>query len=229
MVLMIASHQRAGSSNLGRFLRRACGIELPLEPLNWRALTQSAPGWRDDERLLAQQVDATLSRVDAFKHIYGQHAGDFDRSLFAHPRVSRIVTLSRRDVNAAALSAVIAKKKRDFNSGADGSLGRIDPAAIVMMADELRTKAQKAQAAASASGKPLMEVTYEDIFSPDIDTRQARLRALLDFSGFRAPRFESAFDLYMTPDKKTNRAANYRQIENWSEIAALVPGIAYNS
>lgn len=222
MVLMMASHQRAGSSNLARFIRHACGIKLPLEPFNWRMLTENAPGWQDDERLLMQHVNIRLDEIDAFKHIYGQHPAPFDVALFRHSKVSRILFLHRSNTKAAALSAVIARKQGGFNIGAGENVGHIDTEAVVAEGQQIQAKIDAAWDAARAAGKPLESLTYEEIFAPSPAERKLALRRILKRLGLDAPKFERAFALYAAPDKKVNRAENYSKIENLSEIESVV-------
>lgn len=227
MTGLLLSHQRCGSSALTRFLRLACGVHAPMEVLNRKSLTRNLPGWQSAP---AEEVDAhvaaALSENQLVKHIYGDHDPAFDARLVQHPQVGSLVLLWREDVDAAALSAAIARATGHYNRrpGDTGHMRPIQPGQVRRHAEQMRLARRTTEATVQASGKPVLSLRYEDLYQPSEDGRREQVHRLIDFLGLSTtPQFDEAFTRYLAPDRKINDGRTYALIPNFEQLQQAFP------
>lgn len=198
-----------------------------MEPFNARQLTERLPGWQelpieDVQAYIAAEYEAN----PVVKHIYGAILSPIERSVYRSENVSSIVVLWRERVEAAALSALIAERMARWDESADSGIGRIEPADIHALADNMSKKREVALKMAEASGKPFRSYRYEDIYEGPDSTRRGALHEIIGHLG-ASPNgdFDAAFDEHMSPDGKINTGHSYRHIENFDDLAAEFPAV----
>uniref|UniRef100_UPI0012949C55 hypothetical protein n=1 Tax=Ornithinicoccus halotolerans TaxID=1748220 RepID=UPI0012949C55 len=184
MSILLLSHQRCGSSALTRFMAKACGVTAAMEPFNKRVLSKTFPEWESASHTeLAAHFDAGLRAKRVTKHIYGQHDAPIDQLLIESPAAERLVLLWREDVEAAALSSLIARATGTYQRQPEdeGPIRRIPPHRVRALAGEMRSHFERTRSQAEASGKPLRSVSYESVYQEAEEDRRRALRELLAF------------------------------------------------
>lgn len=232
MTALIFSHQRCGSSNLTRFVADATGVKAVMEPLNAKTLGKQMPEWREATGTeLTRHFTRVLTANDVVKHIYGQHSADIDYLVASSPHVARILLMHRVNTDAAALSALVAKQLSNWNKQPDDMLAPISIRKIREISKEMRLKSRLALDICTRSGKPLMVMSYEQLFSADEEARKKNaedvLQFLLNGRGARTPEdFSIAFEKFMGLEKKLGSDDTHQCIPNFSEIQASFPEIS---
>ena len=225
MTILVLGHQRCGSSNFTRFFRAAFKIRATLEPLNQRILGRDFPGWRYATRAqLVNHVESVFSSLDMCKHIYGQHIILFDQLLIENPFVNQIILLRRDTLEEAALSSVIARKLGDFNKQASTPIGRIEPSEVEAIAEKMKLDIDHVTAVCSASGKPVITVSYEAIYREA--RRKENLQNLVETLEYTTTASqEIAYSRFIDAGKKVNSVNSFRQIENLEELKKSLPAL----
>ena len=115
MTILILSHQRCGSTSLLNFLQEASGCPALMEPFNYSRMDESFPEWRQAGIAdIEKHYSAQLSQARLVKHIYGHNKAELDKCLVTRPEIDRLFVLYRDNLNAAALSSLVARLLGDF-------------------------------------------------------------------------------------------------------------------
>lgn len=229
---LIYSHQRCGSSNALLFAAEFAPGGIGESEVFGRArLQKEFPGWRKRTYAqLAEYFTSVYDRSPVVKHLYGGHSADFDALILSNPRVDRIVLLRRDNRTAAALSALIARRTKEWHKSATEPLGPISTRQIRLMAENYAKAADLAELMCIRTGKPYVAVRYEDVFVDDVDDRIKRARQFLtdlygdDFEIDEAI-FAIAFNRHMASTRKVNSDETYQLVENIDEIFEVFPEI----
>ncbi len=230
--VLIMSHPRCGSSNLLRFINRSNSVPCQSEPFNRRTLDDTLPGWQEmTTNKVVEHFSNVFADLRVAKHIYGQHPEDLDKHVPLLPDIGAIILLYRENTAAAALSALIAVKLKNFSGVADAPLGRIELEEIKRFSDNFVARRSRAIEHCKAANAPLLELSYETLFGADEERRKeldAVLRFMNDNASIPLPsseKFERAYAAVLAPEKKINSEKTYQHIENLDEIVAAYPHI----
>lgn len=231
--MLIFSHQRCGSTSLLSFLRRACDTRGRGEPFNRKDLSAAFPEWKSlPHAELQAYFESVFERFPIIKHIYRDHEPRIDRLVVEAKPVKAIVFLSRENTEAAALSAAMAKRSKNYRDSASHLLGSIPIKEIRAVSEDMARCRRIALEICLDSGKHVISQTYEGLFVDDVHEREQRLLSLLDeirestgigLAGRSA--FRAAFDAYVRPSNKINSMETYEMVDNWEELRNAFPSI----
>lgn len=232
MSTLIYSHQRCGSTN-ALFFAQEFIPNAPdgMEILNPIGMTKKLPGWkRRPYDQLAEQINDVYRETPVVKHIYGAHSADIDSLLLTSPELERIVLLRRDNRPAAALSALIAQKTKQWHKNPTEPVGKINLGQIRQKTKKYEEAAELAEAMCTRSGKPFVAVSYEELYSNDPEARRVAARKFLtdlfgpDFSTTDDV-FETAFQKHLDPTKKIGTSDTLNLVDNLDEIVDAYPDI----
>ena len=232
MSSLIYSHQRSGSTNALFFAQEVQDISQDgMETLTPIAMTKGFPGWRSRRYPKIQKyIDEVHAETPIVKHIYGAHSADIDSLILRSKHLERIVLLRRENREAAALSAIIARRIKAWHEKPAESVGTIAVQEIKQLANKYGRAATLAEDMCKRSGKPVTAVSYESLYGASGDERvNAALNFLQALTGEEfdssSPKFQKAFENHLSPEKKIGTSETARKVDNFEEILTEYPNI----
>lgn len=232
MSTLIYSHQRCGSTNALYFAQEFVA-DAPdgMEILNPKRMSRTIPGWRRRPyRRLTRQIADVYRKTPVVKHIYGAHTADIESLVLSNLELERIVLLRRENRPAAALSALVAQKTKQWHSRPTESVGTINPQQIRLKTKKYQEAAELAETMCTRSGKPFVTVSYEELYPEDTEARRRAARKFLtDLFGpeftTTEEEFETAFSEHLAPTKKVGTTDTRKLVDNIDEIVEEFPDI----
>lgn len=229
---LIYSLARCGSTHLVRILNRLAGSELiaeePFHPVNAARRFGNSPQTAAE---LKQALDSLARQRRGIKHVwhpkgwpFGAQAAGLNQALLKATGW-RVLLLVRHNILQRRVSDQIseqlqlwhprnAEERKRF---ADFDYQPLDEADLIWWLQNEPSLVEECRQDLRASGKPWIEVAYEELYAGDSAVRAATFAKVFAFAGLAFPG-QAALDSLLARHAKVNSEASYQRIPNSEAI-----------
>lgn len=227
--ILLFAHPRSGSTTLMQILNLHPEINLMHEPFN-EEREQWAEGNKNyiNETKTIVDLDQALEEIhktyNGFKHLAYQLPEELTEHLLKN-KGYKIIFLHRKNHLKSMVSAFIAEQtsvwtpEEKEQKGEPESLKPLDIEEMRKEIEYLKHDLKSYRSMVQQSGTPMMEVTYEDLFTVPDDKRLEKTKKIFAFLnlGFPDNKLEEVESL-IAPKRKITNNGTYNLVPNIKEV-----------
>ncbi len=224
---IIFAHMRCGSTALTHALNEHPGLRVAMEPFH-KKYAEWHPQSPDYSTLIRDRETAHFYADDLFARHNGMKVLDYHLKPECYEEMLlrddvKVIRLSRRNQLQAIVSALIAQQTGVWHADEkrSGNVPRLQPLPLDVIGQQLEAarSLQRLYQGMIARKPPQarMDITYEELFTPDVDGNVERLCDVQDFLGVEPYVNDRVITLLTPGESKLNTdyaiVPNARQIE----------------
>ena len=234
---IILAHARSGSTNLSQILASHPDIWIAGEPfhvdyLKWHPeeVDYGVGSEISNRNQLRTTLNAIFSHYSGIKTLMRQLTPELNKFILQLPGL-KVIYLYRSNLLQSAISIFISGQANIWYKRVDEDKNpllemQFEPISIDMLSKEMeKLKSRKTFYSGVLAGKPagdVMNITYEEIYFSDPQTKRSKIELLFDFLGYEFP-MNTEIDRFLDPSlAKMNSSETYKKIPNAMEIESAL-------